>query len=71
MDFHEKAKAILGAILKLGEAKKAYAIASKVHQRAKVWRHAADAEDHHWQLKTREALDNAMCELKAAEAECV
>lgn len=69
MDFHEKARAITEAVLKLREARKAYAVAREVHQRAKVWRHDADPEDHHWQLRTREALDDSGCAVKAAEAE--
>ena len=69
MEFHEKARATTAALLKLCEARKALATARKVHQQSKVWRHDADPDDHHWQQKTREALDDSVCAVKAAEAE--
>ena len=69
MEFHEKARATTVALLKLGEARKAHATARKIHQQSKVWHHDTDLEDHHWQQKTRECLETAVCELKAAEAE--
>ncbi|MGO1162306.1 hypothetical protein ACTOV4_10155 [Brucella sp. C7-11G] len=69
MEFHEKARATTAALLKLGEARKAHATARKIHQQSKVWRHDADPEDLHWQQKSHEALETAVCELKTAEAE--
>lgn len=69
LDLREKATALKIALNRLHAARLAHVTARKIHQNAKVWRSDADLEDHHWQQKTREALDDSVCAVKAAEAE--
>jgi hypothetical protein len=69
MEFHEKATAIRSATRRLGEARSAHRIAAKVHNDAKVWRRYASEDERLWELETRIKLENAMCEVKAIEAE--
>ncbi|HHV66467.1 MAG TPA: hypothetical protein GXX48_02280 [Ochrobactrum intermedium] len=55
---------------RLKQALIARELASKVHSEALIWKIGAASEDDRlWELATRLKLDDAICEVSAAEAE--
>ncbi|KAB2720382.1 hypothetical protein [Brucella intermedia] len=62
--------AIRAANKRLKSARIAHQIASKIHADARIWKIGAATEDDRlWELATRNKLDDAICEVKTAEAE--
>lgn len=62
--------AVRAANKRLKSARIAHQVAAKVHSEARIWKIGAATEDDRlWELATRIRLENAVCEVKAAEAE--
>ncbi len=62
--------AIRAANKRLKSARIAHQIASKIHADARIWKIGTVTEDDRlWELATRVKLEDAVCEVKAAEAE--
>lgn len=61
---------VRAATKRLKSARIAHQIAAKVHADARIWKiGAATEDDRFWELATRLKLDDAVCEVAAAEAE--